>query len=582
MNPRDHVIWILLGVGALLVVLDWVGKVRTRRRALAMLESTWGQPLRSNRDERPHDAWLRRLARHGDEAYRLDDPTWSDLEMDRVFAWADRTLSAIGAQILYVWLRQPYVDVTDALARRYFADRVRPPDIRTRLQRALASLGDRKGWDMAMVLQGDNPRPWGPPWMYAVLGALLLPLVVVGGFTQNPIALGLGLAVGFANPLLYYFASRATAGHIGSVRAIAKTVEVAPALAEVLPDDLTEERFPGLREDLEVCRRVLRRTKGLHRPTGVGASGQLRDVTTEYIRAFFLTEVRAYNRSLRGIEDHASAFERVLDFVGQVDATLSLAHLVHTDESLRRPRSSGEPRTIGAVALRHPLLDGAVPNDVTLESKSLLVTGSNMAGKSTFLRTLGVNVVLAQALGVTCADMLEVPPLRVLSLMHVLDDLEASVSLYQAELHRVRHLLEQADETPSCLFLLDEVFRGTNPADRLAASGATLVALARNNLVVASTHDLDLAEITRDDYDLAHFSERADDEAVVFDYRIKPGLSQSTNALALLERLGFPSDVVTHAREIAGQRSDSPSAGSVRIAHLETPDDQAQRIPTDV
>jgi DNA mismatch repair ATPase MutS len=273
------------------------------------------------------------------------------------------------------------------------------------------------------------------------------------------------------------------------------------------------------------------------------------DAAAEYPRAFFLTEVRAYLQSVRGIASHRDAIARVLCFVGEIDAALALAHLLEHDERYCRARA-GEGSLV-AVGIVHPLLPEGVPNDVQLGPRSLLVTGSNMAGKSTFLRTLGVEVVLAQTLGVACARSFECPPLRVLASMQVHDDLGASVSLYQAEVLRIRTLLERGAEPPPVLALLDEAFRGTNPTERIAAAGAVLLELARRNIVVAATHDLALAEITAASFDVGHFTERAGEEGVVFDYRLEPGISRSTNALALLERAGYPSAVVRRAEAIA-------------------------------
>lgn len=253
----------------------------------------------------------------------------------------------------------------------------------------------------------------------------------------------------------------------------------------------------------------------------------------------------------------------MVDFVGQLDAAIGLAHLLehsatHTEPELL-PASDGRVRTSGIV---HPRIDEPVANNATLGPRSLLVTGSNMAGKSTFLRTLGVNLVVAQALGVAFAESFAASKMRVVSSMHAKDDLEESTSLYQAEVERVLELIRVGRSEGPCLMLLDEVFRGTNPSDRIAASASVLLDLAEHNLVVAASHDLQLAEMTAEAFDVAHFTEHVADDGVVFDYRLHPGISVRTNALDLLERLGYPAPVVERARGFA--RGVAPAGSGTR------------------
>jgi DNA mismatch repair ATPase MutS len=190
-----------------------------------------------------------------------------------------------------------------------------------------------------------------------------------------------------------------------------------------------------------------------------------------------------------------------------------------------------------------------VRNDVTVgpPGSVLVVTGSNMSGKSTLLRAIGLNAVLARAGAPVCARSLSLPPLTVATCMRVEDSLADGTSLFMAELERLKRVVEAAAGEEPALILLDEILHGTNTAERQIAARTVLRTLATSRAIGAiSTHDLELVD-PPDLRDLSvpvHFTEevsRAPDGAptIHFDYRLRPGLATSTNALTLLEVVGL-------------------------------------------
>ncbi|QMV18240.1 hypothetical protein GOB94_05700 [Granulicella sp. 5B5] len=201
-----------------------------------------------------------------------------------------------------------------------------------------------------------------------------------------------------------------------------------------------------------------------------------------------------------------------------------------------------------AVAMVHPLLPRgkAVANDVALggEAQFLLISGSNMAGKSTLLRTIGVNAVLALAGAPVPAKRLRLSALRIGASLAVRDSLAEGKSKFLAEVERLRAVLTMARENPAqCLFLIDEILSGTNSADRRAAAGAVLRGLLEVGAIGAlSTHDLalaELAEIAELSGRNVHMASPNDDDPLEFDYLLKPGVNRTTNALAIVRLLGL-------------------------------------------
>lgn len=211
----------------------------------------------------------------------------------------------------------------------------------------------------------------------------------------------------------------------------------------------------------------------------------------------------------------------------------------------------------------------AVGNDITLDGRGLVVTGSNMAGKSTFLRTLGVNAILAQSIGVVFGAAYRSTPLQVRSSIHVRDDLARGRSLFRVEAERLLAIWNASRPQEPTLVLLDEPFRGTNPADRVAAAGAFIREIGRHHLVVVATHDEVIVELVRDVADPVHFAEAVDHDAadLVFDYRLRAGSHRHPNALRVLACVGFPESMLDHAQTIASRaRLYSPDTSSPSLA----------------
>ena len=196
-----------------------------------------------------------------------------------------------------------------------------------------------------------------------------------------------------------------------------------------------------------------------------------------------------------------------------------------------------------------------MPNSIALAPPhGVLVTGSNMSGKSTFLRTVGINVVLAQTLNTCLARAYEAPVYCVRSCIGRSDDLIAGKSYYLVEVESVLALVKASGELSPHLFIFDELFRGTNAVERIAAAEAVLVALiegGKPHVVLAATHDGELVDLLRDSYTVCHFGDAVGPDGLMFDYRLTPGPATSRNAIALLELSGAPEAVVKRALERA-------------------------------
>jgi hypothetical protein len=239
---------------------------------------------------------------------------------------------------------------------------------------------------------------------------------------------------------------------------------------------------------------------------------------------------------------------RWLDIWHEVEALNSLATYAYLNPQQPFPRFT-DKSCFEASAIGHPLIPDAekVTNDFTFErvGQIAIITGANMAGKSSFLRTLGVNLCLAYAGGTVDAAALETGLFRLFSCIRVTDSLETGTSYFYAEVKRLKSLLDalQADDSMPVFYVIDEIFRGTNNRERLIGSRSYIRALLNaNGLGLIATHDLELAKLADENPSVRnfHFRETIQDGHMVFDYQLRTGPCPTTNALKVMALAGLP------------------------------------------
>jgi DNA mismatch repair ATPase MutS len=243
---------------------------------------------------------------------------------------------------------------------------------------------------------------------------------------------------------------------------------------------------------------------------------------------------------------HGPFLRKWFEVLAELEALSSLAGFAHVRPAFCYPVVEDGPAKVSATAMGHPLLDAPVTNDVELcgPTTALVVTGSNMSGKSTLLRALGLNAVLSLAGSPVCAGSFGLSPVRVLTSMRVKDSLERGVSYFYAEVQRLKLVLDGARAAEGhALFLLDEVLLGTNARERQIASREVVRLLLETGAIGAvATHDLSLAALTGSggvSIRNVHLEDQIVDGAMCFDYRLREGVVQGTNALRVLQQAGI-------------------------------------------
>lgn len=247
-------------------------------------------------------------------------------------------------------------------------------------------------------------------------------------------------------------------------------------------------------------------------------------------------------------EKSGRSLGRWVDTIAELEALSSLA-IIHWDHpAWGFPEITAESSGIVAVKMGHPLLESSVCNDLSMEKGSgiLLITGSNMSGKSTLLRTAGINLVLAYAGAPVCAHRFSCSMLQIYTCMRVSDNLGENISSFYAELLRIKQIVSASKTEGKIFFLLDEIFKGTNSQDRHAGAKVLIRQLSKVGAMgMVSTHDLELGDLEREsgrrirNY---HFREYYKNDEIHFDYKLRSGISTTRNAMYLIKMAGIDVD----------------------------------------
>jgi len=230
--------------------------------------------------------------------------------------------------------------------------------------------------------------------------------------------------------------------------------------------------------------------------------------------------------------------------IGEFESLLAFSHLPNVCDGVCLPEVRESGKVLEAKGLGHPLLQNSsrVCNSLRFDNNIFIISGSNMSGKTTFMRTVGVNLLLARAGSFVCASEMTCSRFDIITSMRIADDLNQGVSTFYAELKRIKMILDVVGQNKDTMFLIDEIFKGTNSVDRLAGADAVITKLqGLGGAGMVSTHDLELCKLA-DMHDRIvnySFSEDYQDGSIYFDYKLRKGQSKTTNARFLMEMVGI-------------------------------------------
>lgn len=490
--------------------------------------------------------------RHKEEG-QIDDITWNDLNMDRIFMMMNKTFSASGEEYLYYKLRTPvkkkeemthYESLVD-----YFQKNAKE---RVKIQELMSRLGHTGNYSLYDYI--ENMSILGERSNAKHILSDLLYLVGIG-FLFADISLGLlFLAVLMVANIVSYFSER------GQIEPFMVSFAYISRLLES-SKELKAMNLEVIGEESRIFDENNRKIGNLNKSAWfvfsgarMGTSSNPIDLIMDYLKMIFHLDLIIFNRMLHSVNEHYREIDEVIGAVGAIESAIAVGNWRdYLGQKWCRPEI-GMDKMMIFDKIYHPVLTDPVDNSLEVQEKrGVLITGSNASGKSTFLRTIALNFLFAQTINTCTAEKFHTPLVRLFSSMSLKDDLLSGESYYMAEIRSMKRILDEAKKEGNHLVcFVDEVLRGTNTVERIAASSEILMSLSGENITCfAATHDIELTALLKDVYDNYHFEEQIVDGDVLFSYRIFQGKANSSNAIRLLEIMGYDEEIIRRAEERA-------------------------------
>ncbi len=484
------------------------------------------------------------------ETYQvLSDKTCNDLDFDDLFTYLDRTNSKVGQQYLYNKLRTVNLDKKQTNLDEAIIDKLsKDSKLRIAIQYKLDLLNHKDAYFITTLFQDKHLKR--PKW-FRFIGILSLAnlLFLVLSFFEVKFLIGL-VIVFITNFLIHYWNKNNVVEYINSLPQLLKLNSVAGQLYKY---PLLKELSPDLSASINLLSEVRRRMSFFRLEAKLqGDFVMIAWSIFELIKTAFLLEPLLLFNVIKRLDNKRHEIEEVFQFVGHIDMLVSIASVRHGASEYCIPSINRNDSEISVKEISHPLIENCVTNDISISDKSILLTGSNMSGKTTFMRAVGLNVITGLTINTCFAQSVSFPLLKLHSAIRISDDLMNNKSYYFEEVLRIKEMILESNTKEVNLFLLDEIFKGTNTVERISAGKAVLSALAKNNnKVLVSTHDIELTDMLNHEYELYHFSEIIADNSVGFDYKLKTGKLKNRNAIRILEINEYPKDVINEAMGIA-------------------------------
>lgn len=522
---------------------------------MAKIRRTWGTRPEREYTAAEFDAIGRYFERTGREGYYIDDITWNDLDMDTIFMLLNHTWSCIGESYLYSMLRKPSFSKEELRERErlisFFAEH---KDEREKMEYFFAGIGKTGAFSVFDYIYNlaDYQEDSRAVHFFGI-GFFLVAIIGMAVYPAIGVILLLG-AVAFCWST--YFSRR---------KKIEPYVMSCKCLLEMLraADELQKVKMPAIQEYQENILEARKKFNKFKRNTffviagagmGMGGSGGIEDSIAMYINFTLHIDLLQFNTLVKELRKNLDAFAVLTENIGRLESAIAIASFREMMGEWCVPSLERTDHVyLRAENTYHPMIDEPVKNSISVENGAL-ITGSNASGKSTFLKTLGINALLAQTIHTALADSWEENFCQIYSSMALRDDLMSQESYYIVEIKSLKRILDHMEDDVPLLCFVDEVLRGTNTVERIAASAQILKSMVRRNVMCfAATHDIELTYMLEKDYRNFHFQEEVEDNDVLFNYQLYEGRATSRNAIRLLSIIGYDGEII-QAAEASAER----------------------------
>ncbi|EQK39197.1 MutS-related protein [Paraclostridium bifermentans] len=482
--------------------------------------------------------------RNKNEKNIIDDITWNDLNMDDIFKKINNTQSTAGQEVLYDMLRTPVYSQAVLTKRDKVIEFFKKNEKeRYDIQFILGKLGKSNELYITNCLfnKEDNSRSnllkftllsWIPA--ISLLLLFIHPMFLI-------------LTVGCV--VLNVFISQRNKVENYDANGFSYMISLVNAANKIKEKNIFEidENIDSIDASLKKLKNIKRKSVGIQEKSIMSDM----DVFAEYANLIFLREIITYEKVKNTIIKNKKELKNVYEYVGTIDSLIAIASFRESLDFYTKPclkiSEKREDNNIEFKDIYHPLVKEPVLNNGSF-SKGVLITGSNASGKSTFIKTIAINAIMAQTIYTCFAKEYKTSYFNIYTSMALRDDIHSSESYYIVEIKSLKRILDQVQNNIPCLCFVDEILRGTNTVERIASSCEVLKNIGNENtLCFAATHDVELTYMLDDIFENYHFEETITDNDIKFDYKIHRGRAQTRNAIKLLEFMGYDKKLVENA-----------------------------------
>lgn len=490
---------------------------------------------------------------HKGESFNIDDITWNDIDGDRLYKAINHCYSSAGDEYFYYRMRTPVLTENRDDFRKneeIYAYMKEHEEERIKFQLLFARMGRTGKFSLYRYLEylcelpGKKAIVFIWPWILTILGIIMLFINVHIGLII------LAFVIVYQN-VTYMKKKKDIEPYLVSFQYILRMLDTAEKVAKVVPEVWKAEG-----EELKSLRKSLKDISGsnIWFVSSDYSANAATDIVSGILMFFkMLTHVDLFifYRMLGTVSTHTDEIDRMNMILGKMETDISVSAFRQALDYYAVPVFTDKGMKIEEAI--HPLISEPVANSFEI-SKGMLLTGSNASGKSTFLKTVAICALLAQTIQTVPAREYVAERYRIFSSMSLRDDLESGESYYMVEIRSIKRILEAVEEDDvKVLCFVDEVLRGTNTVERIAAASEIMRSFSGENMLCfAATHDIELTQLLADVYDNYHFEEEIENNDILFPYKLLKGPANTRNAIKLLSLMGYPDSLIENAEWMAG------------------------------
>lgn len=544
-----EVLYVILGLIVVFTIKGVYDKKADKRKLLYKINNSFGQvPDKTySEDKKKSLAYYYNCHK---TSHSIDNITWNDLDLDQIYMTLNSCYSAFGEEYLYNMLRNPEIDDEKLKERKRVIDIFsNNKKLREKYSLYFAKMGTMSKisvFEYMNSLKNANLESAATH----IIQALALVASIVYIFFNPPAGIGATILMFFVNIFTYFRRKSQIENYFVIVGYIVRLLDSA--------SELTKENDSELYDYTKRIRECLKSFRGMRFGasivSNVNTSGDLIQLVLDYLRMSFHIDLIKFYSMYKTFLNKEKEFNEIFDIIGFLDSMLAIVSFRDLVEDYCEPDLkpyNEHVKDIKVKNLYHPMLDNPVPCSFETKS-SVLLTGSNASGKSTFIKTVAINQILAQTICTVLAEEYSSTYFDVMSSMALRDSIESGESYYIVEIKSLKRIIDKKDNEVPLLIFIDEVLRGTNTLERIAASAQILQTLAvSNSICFAATHDIELTFILEKYYKNYHFEESVEDKKVTFDYQLREGRAVTRNAIKLLSMLGYSDTIIDSATNMA-------------------------------